>query len=184
MLFQGRLTNLLLWLAEARAFEPVWSAEIHEEWSRNLAASKFGISPEKLAYRRAQMQRAFPAANCDADPSIVLAVQAVCRLARQRKDAHVVATAIAAEATVIVTDNLRDFAPDVLAAYKLRKGRPETFCLELVKTRRDETLAGIRNHRASMTRTPLSPEEYLAYLDTEMGLSRLSRVLAAYVLTI
>ncbi len=129
MLFQGRLTNLLLWPAEARAFEPVWSAEIHEEWSRNLAASKFGaskfgISPEKLAYRRAQMQRAFPAANCDADPSIVLAVQAVCRLARQRKDAHVVATAIAAEATVIVTDNLRDFAPDVLAAYNLRKAAP------------------------------------------------------------
>jgi hypothetical protein len=35
-----------------------------------------------------------------------------------------------------------------------------------------------------MARTPLSPEDYLAYLDTEMGLSRLSRVLAAYVLTI
>lgn len=39
VLFQGRLTNLLLHLAEAKAFEPIWSDDIHAEWMRNLHSS-------------------------------------------------------------------------------------------------------------------------------------------------
>ncbi len=188
VLFQGRLTNLLLWLAEARAFEPIWSDAIHEEWSRNLAASKLGMTPEKIAYRKAQMQLAFPVANCDADPAIVLAVQAMCRLVRHKKDAHVVATAIGAKAgtrsvVTIVTENTRDFAPDILAAYRLRKARPENFCLELLNTRPAETLAGLTRHRASMVKTPMDPKGYLAYLDGQIGLRRLSRALAKDLLS-
>ncbi len=180
VLFQGRLTNLLLWLADARAFQPIWSVEIHDEWCRNLAASKLEMTPEKIATRKAQMQLAFPAADWNANPALVLVVQAMCRLARQRKDAHVVATAIASEASVIVTENLRDFAPDILAAYRLRKARPETFCLELLKTRPTETLAGIKRHRESLVRTPMGPCDYLAYLDKAMGLTRLSRALTIF----
>jgi predicted nucleic acid-binding protein len=111
VLFQGRLTNLLLWLAAERAFEPIWSAEIHDEWTRNLAISKLGIGVDKIAYRKSEMQRAFPAADCDADPSVILDVQAMCSNSRQRKDAHIVASAIASQAAISVTDHVRDFAP-------------------------------------------------------------------------
>ncbi len=63
MLFQGRLTNLLLWLADSGAFEPIWSAEIHAEWTTNLATSKLKIPPDKIAYRNSQMQKALPPAT-------------------------------------------------------------------------------------------------------------------------
>jgi hypothetical protein len=42
VLFQGRLTDLLLNLAEAGVFEPVWSNAIHAEWMKNLNV-RFGI---------------------------------------------------------------------------------------------------------------------------------------------
>jgi hypothetical protein len=72
VLFQGRLTDLLLNLGEAGAFEPVWSDAIHEEWMKNLSM-KFGIPADKISYRRGEMEKAFPVANvaatpCPADP--------------------------------------------------------------------------------------------------------------------
>ena len=38
VLFQGRLTNLLLHIAEAKAFEPVSPDAIHAEWMRDVRA--------------------------------------------------------------------------------------------------------------------------------------------------
>ena len=67
VLFQGRLTNLLLHLAEAKAFEPIWSDDIHAEWMRNLH-SGMGIPVDKIEYRRGEMERAFPEANVPAPP--------------------------------------------------------------------------------------------------------------------
>jgi hypothetical protein len=55
-----RLTNVLLWLAEAGLFEPLWSDAILDEVQRNLP--KLGISAEKAARRVATMRTAFGAA--------------------------------------------------------------------------------------------------------------------------
>ena len=70
VLFQGGLTNLLLHLAAADAFEPLWSDAIHAEWTRNLHA-RLGIPAGKVEYRRGQMERAFPAANVATPPALV-----------------------------------------------------------------------------------------------------------------
>lgn len=93
---------MLLHLAEARTFEPIWSDDIHAEWMRNLHSS-MGIPIDKLEYRRGEMERAFPAANVSAPPTLVATIQGVSKTAAQRKDAHVVATAVIAKAGVIVT---------------------------------------------------------------------------------
>jgi hypothetical protein len=74
ILFQGRLTNLLLHLAEANAFEPIWSDDIHTEWKRNLHAG-MRIPIAKIDYRRQEMEKAFPVANVPAAPALVLSIQ-------------------------------------------------------------------------------------------------------------
>jgi hypothetical protein len=160
VLFQGKLTNLLLHLAEAKAFEPIWSEQIHVEWRGNLATS-MGIPSDRIEYRRAEMEKAFPAANVLAAPVVSSTIQAKYKTAAQRKDAHIVATAVKARAALIVTHNIKDFAQSVLKYYHLSKIRPDPFCVDLLENRQSEVVAGIRAHRLSLKRTPMSPQEYL-----------------------
>ena len=158
VLFRGMLTDLLLWVAAEGAFEPVWSDAIHDEWSRNLAQH---LGAEKVAYRRGEMERAFPAALVSPGPALVLQVEGLCRTKAQRKDAHVVATAIAAEAGTVATFNTRDFAPAVLRRYGLVASTPDAFLVELLAAHQARVLAGVQTHRASLKRTRPAVSDYL-----------------------
>jgi predicted nucleic acid-binding protein len=180
ILFQGRLTNLLLHLAEANAFEPIWSDDIHAEWMRNLHASMC-IPMAKIDYRRQEMEKAFPVANVPATSALVLSIQELSQTTAQRKDAHVVAIAVAAKAVVIITHNIKDFAPQVLNHYGLSKVRPDRFCVDLLASRQAQVLVGIRAHRASLGRTPMSSVQYIDHLaDDKLGMRKLALALAPH----
>lgn len=161
ILYRGMLTDLLLWIALQRAFEPTWSDEIHDEWCRNLANR---LPKDKIAYRRSEMERSFSAANVPTCPSLVSTIQGMCRTAAHRKDAHVVATAVDAKAGVIVTTNIKDFDPKILEHYGLTKQRPDAFLLDLLGTHEAQVLAGVQAHRASLKRTNPTVDQYLAEL--------------------
>jgi predicted nucleic acid-binding protein len=163
VLFQGKLTNLLLCLAEAGAFDPVWSEAIQEEWVRSLQA-RMRLPAEKTDYRAREMEKAFPSANVAAPTKLLAEIQALCRTKAQRQDAHVIATAIAAEAKIIVTENLPDFAQVVLDRHGLRTVRPDRFCLDLYAADGEMFLAGICARRESMQRPAYTADEYLALL--------------------
>ena len=101
--------NTLLSLAEAELFRVRWSGEILVETERALSrvlARQEQAEPDKVAARQiARMRDAFPEAmieNYDAyfpDPAGL----------SDPNDAHVIAAARACGASVIVTENLRDF---------------------------------------------------------------------------
>lgn len=177
ILFRGKLTDFLLCLAEQEVFDPIWSDAIHDEWTRNLHA-RHCIPLEKLGYRRSEMERAFPAANCQADPHVLSDITAQCRNESERKDAHVVATAVAARATVIVTDNLPDFPTAILDRYGLAKMKPDKFSQEQFHGHSSLVIAAARTHRESMTRPPYSQGAYLDLLGgPKLGLPGLAGLL-------
>jgi hypothetical protein len=180
VLFQGRLTDLLLHVAEAKAFEPIWTDDIHEEWMRNLHSS-MGIPIDKIEYRRSEMERAFPVANVVAAPTVIATIQSMSKTAAQKKDAHVVAAAVTAKGAVIVTHNVKDFAPQVLSHYGLAKVRPDPFCLGLLASHETQVIAGIRMHRASLRRSRMSPAQYIDCLaDDRLGMPRFALALALH----
>lgn len=177
ILFQGKLTNFLLHLAEQGAFDPVWSPAIHDEWTRNLLRV-MNIPVEKLAYRRQMMEEAFPAANSSPLTDLVASVEALCRTDAQRKDAHVIATAIAAGAAVIVTENTTDFPDDILARYELRASTADDFCADLYRREPAAMLAGTRAHRASLRRPAYDADQYLDFLaDRKFGMIQTASLL-------
>jgi predicted nucleic acid-binding protein len=181
ILFQGRLTDLLLNLGEASAFEPVWSDAIHEEWMKNLSM-KFGIPADKISYRRGEMENAFPVANVAATPALISSVQAFCKTAAQRKDAHIVATAIRAKADVIVTHNIKDFASSALVEFNLSKVRPDNFCVQLLAAQTEKVLKGVSGHRASLKKAVFSSAGYLEYLaDEKSGMPKFALALEPYL---
>ncbi len=102
--------DLLLRLAERGLYRPAWSDAILDE----LVDSLIERRPEhegRFRRRREHMEAAFAEAMTRNTGRFAAAVPP----AVDEGDRHVVAAALAAHADVIVTDNVRDFAPDDLA---------------------------------------------------------------------
>jgi len=174
VLFRGRLTDLLLRLAAAGLFDPAWSAAIEAEWMGALERRR-GLARDLTVTRQDLLNRAFPGAACEPDPAQVEAVRGLGRSAAQRKDAHVVATALAAGAAWIVTDNTADFPRRLLAPLGLRSVRPDAFCLALAGLDPAGVIAAVAAHRAGLP----ADEGHPALLGgRRMGLPQLARWLA------
>jgi hypothetical protein len=181
VLFRGVLTDLLLCLAETECFDPIWSDQIHDEWTRNLM-SRPGLLTDAIVRRRAVMDRAFPSASATVNPVRLAEVLRHCATEGERKDAHVIALALDTGADTIVTENLGDYHP-VLGrlAHDLHAVTPDLFCAGLLAREPARFVTAVRLHRISMTRPAFSPDEYLTMLDgIRVGLVRTARLLAPY----
>ena len=169
VLFSGRVTDFLLCLGEQGLFDPVWSDEIHDEWTRNLTAS-YGWPQGRTDYRRSSMERSFPVANCNPGMANVMAVRALCNRQEELKDAHVVACAIEADAAFIVTYNVDDFQDEVLNRFGLAQLKPDAFCSRLFEKAPFGVAAAAKAHRASLKKSNYDVESYLEFLSTKVML--------------
>ncbi|MGH8813216.1 MAG: PIN domain-containing protein [Advenella sp.] len=128
------LKNLLLRLAQAGMFEPVWADYIGQEWRRN-ASRVWAVSEQDIATHWQDMQSAFPRA----DMGIVSEFET--ELSKSDpKDWHVIAAGRAAlalypgQSVCILTRNLRDFNRSELRLLGLSLFDPDQFlvkCYEL-----------------------------------------------------
>lgn len=119
--------DLFLRLAEPPfLYFPVWSGEILEEVRRTQTTKlKRPFPPELAAYWRQEVMRAFPEAEVKGYEKLIDL------MTNSEKDRHVVAAAVKAGASLIVTFNLRDFASHDLDPWELRACHPEDFLLML-----------------------------------------------------
>ncbi len=182
VLTRGVLTMFLLHLAEAGAFDPVWSEQIHIDWVRELQRQRPDIPVERLRHRRLEMDRAFPVANVIASRDAQDEVLAHCTTAAERKSAHVLATALSARAAVIVTDAafcLTEVMSKVWHDTAVLS--PDAWCLELLDRHEAAVLEGGRAHRASLTSGDNSTDFWLALLrEPHVGLRATADRLATY----
>jgi predicted nucleic acid-binding protein len=164
VLFRNGVRDFLLWVAEAGSFTPAWSDKIHEEWMRNRHA-KFGDPMELINRARTKMETAFPGANFPPDSSILEMVSLP-----DPDDVHVVATAVSAEAGIIVTYNESDFPDEILAQFGLTKQTPDDFCARIFDERQIEFIEGVRLHRASLKRPQYDQVQYLEHVQSGLEL--------------
>ena len=172
VLVRGTLTLFLLHLAEAGAFDPVWSDQIHLDWARELQRDHPEIPVERIRHRRVEMDRAFPVASVLVSRDALDEVMAHCATPAERKSAHVLATALSARAAVIVTD-AAFCVGGVMAKlwHDTAILSPDAWCLELLDRQSDATLAGARAHRASLPGGTVTVDAWLALLrDPRSGL--------------
>ena len=164
VLARGVLSAFLLHLAEAGAFDPVWSDQIHTDWTRELHRLRPDIPVERLRHRRVEMERAFPVATVIPSRDAQEEVLVHCTTPPERKNAHVLATALSARAAVIVTDDSFRLT-EVMAKlwHDTAVLSPDAWCLELLDRQTAAVFAGARAHRASLGgATP--PDAWLALL--------------------
>jgi hypothetical protein len=163
---------VLLHLAEAGAFDPVWSDQIHADWARELQRLRPDMPVERIRHRRVEMDRAFPVANVIASRDMQDEVLAHCTTPAERKSAHVLATALSARAAVIVTDASFCLS-EVMSKlwHDTAVLSPDAWCLELLDRHEAAVLEGSRTHRAGLTRGDGSVDSWLALLrEPQVGL--------------
>ena len=166
VLYPAGLRDLLLRLADHYLHAPLWSADIHEEWMRNLLADRPDIEAGVLERTRAVMDGHFPDAVVTGYETLAATLDLP-----DPDDRHVLAAAILGGADFIVTRNLRDFPADRLAPHGLAAQHPDAFVVELFEADADAVLDAVRGHRAALRNPPCSAGDYLAALE-RLGLGQ------------
>ena len=125
VLYPTVMREVLLGVAAAGLYEPLWSPRILEEWAR--AAAKLGPGQETLARGEiAAVEARFPGA------SVHPRAGDMARLwLPDRDDVHVLAAAVAGSADVLVTLNAKDFPRHTLAEEGLSREGPDLFLRDL-----------------------------------------------------
>jgi len=121
VLYPTVLREILLGVAAAGLFTPLWSARILEEWAR--AARKIGPTGEAQARAEiALLRAAWPAAEVVPQPGLEARLWLP-----DPADIHVLAAAIAGSADLILTFNAQDFPRKILAEEGVRRDEPDAF---------------------------------------------------------
>lgn len=121
VLYPTVMREVILGVAKAGLFTPIWSEKILEEWAR--ATRKLGSAQETYARGEiAMLGLAWPDASCPANSDL----EATLYLP-DPDDCHVLASAISSNAPVIMTMNLKDFPNTVLAEYGISTVHPDAY---------------------------------------------------------
>ncbi|QUS35366.1 RSP_2648 family PIN domain-containing protein [Falsirhodobacter algicola] len=123
VIFPPVLRDMLLGVAAQGVFVPLWSERILEEWAR--AARRHGSEDEARAVGAA-MRAQFASATVPPRPGLEARLHLP-----DENDIHVLATAIAGSADVIVTFNAQDFPRHILAAEGVERRDPDSLLWEM-----------------------------------------------------
>jgi predicted nucleic acid-binding protein len=161
VLYPLPLRDTLLRVAEAGLYEPYWSKRILEEATSNLIAD--GRATETQAQNMLDaMLGAFNLAAVPADEIALVEPT----MTNDPKDRHVLATAVAGDAQVIVTLNLRDFPLVACEPYGIQPTHPDTFLLDLYSLRPDTVHDAVERQVSILSRPPMTIDELLDRLAT------------------
>jgi hypothetical protein len=159
VLYPAPLRSLLMYLATHALFRPRWTEAIHEEWMRNVRKDFPDINEEKLKRVRVLMDQHVPDALVVGYEPLIDTV-----VLPDVNDRHVLAAAIHAKASFVVTWNLVDFPPQTLAAHSIQATSPDSFICSLLDSEQEDFCRAAKVHRESLKRPALSVEDYLQSL--------------------
>ncbi|MCG6902640.1 MAG: PIN domain-containing protein [Rhodobacter sp.] len=125
VLYPTVMREVLLGVARAGLFQPLWSARILEEWAR--AARKLGAEGETVARGEiALLQADWPRATVLPAPGLEQRLWLP-----DENDIHVLAAAIAGSADILLTSNAGDFPQNILHEEGLNRRDPDGFLWQL-----------------------------------------------------
>jgi hypothetical protein len=157
ILYPAPMRDLFIRIAQAGLVRARWTDAIHDEWMRNVLKDKPHLSAERLARTRGLMNEAVR------DCLVTGYVDLIASLTLpDPDDRHVLAAAIHSGAEVIVTCNLTDFPPEVLARFNIEAQHPDDFLVYLLDEAPGAVCAAVKRQREGLRQPPKSAEELLA----------------------
>ncbi|BAO82948.1 hypothetical protein SMCB_0720 [Serpentinimonas maccroryi] len=156
VLYPAPLRDLLMHLALSDLYRARWSDMIHDEWTRNVQANRPDLAPAQLSRTRQLMNAHVRDCLVSGFEHLIPSIQLP-----DADDRHVVAAAIHAGASLIVTFNLKDFPVESLKPYNLAAQHPDDFIVDLLDLQPAGVLEAVASHRRSLRNPPKTADEYL-----------------------
>lgn len=156
VLYPAPLRDLLMHLALSDLYRARWSDRIHDEWTRNVLASRPDLTQDQLNRTRQLM-------NAHVRDSLVTGFEYLIPSISlpDPDDRHVAAAAIHSGASLIVTFNLKDFPAEALKPYNLAAQHPDDFIVDLLDLHPAGVLEAAASHRRSLKNPPKAADVYL-----------------------
>jgi predicted nucleic acid-binding protein len=157
VLFPASLRDTLLRAAQADLYRVHLTDDILEEVHRNLVKKTL---PQDKAQRlisriREQFEDAFITHHRPLIES----------MPTNEKDRHVLAAAVACRANIIVTQNLKDFPPNLLAPFEVEAQSPDRFLVRLFHINRELIMQILIKQAGKLHNPSMTVPEVLATLE-------------------
>lgn len=178
VLYPAPLRDLLVRLAGKGLYRARWSAQIDDEWKRNLLLKRRDLTRGQLDRISTLMEAAIPDALVVGHESLYPALYLP-----DPDDVHVLAAAIRSNAEVIVTFNLKDFPPSALRCFGVEAQHPDEFIMDLWDLDQAAVLEAVAEMRRSLARMPYTAEALLECYSRQ-GLPQTAGVLRDFALLI
>lgn len=156
VLYPAPLRDLLMHLALTDLYRAKWTEAIHEEWMRNVLASRQDLTRTQLERTRDLMNRSVRDCLVEGYDYLIPTLQLP-----DVDDRHVLAAAIRSQSSVILTFNLKDFPAEELDKYDVEALHPDEFISDLIDLNPARVLEAVARHRQSLKNPPKTPREYL-----------------------
>jgi predicted nucleic acid-binding protein len=174
VLYPAPLRDFLMWLALSGRFRARWTAQIHDEWVRNLLKNRPELDPANLQRTVDLMNQAVPDGLVTGHESLTAGLTLP-----DPDDRHVLAAAIRCGAGVIVTFNKRDFPTETLAPFGVEVQHPDEFIDNLFDLDQAVVVAAAQKQRSTLKNPPIDAERYLDIL-RKQGLIQTVKDLSGY----
>ena len=172
VLLPRTLRDYVVYSAKVGAFDVHWSQPILDEVSRNLIKI-FGLSTEDTDELEIRLGRYLPQALVEIRPRDLKAAEAV---HMDAKDRHVVAAALSANASVLITDNIKHFPKEWLADRGIELIRATDLLVRLATNYPEELK---KAHAMTIAASPKPEDAILDTLQNQIGKRAADKVRAA-----
>lgn len=167
VLFPFRVRDVLLTFAQEGLFRARVTDEILDEWTRSLIRLKPHLE-ESVRHQEAAIRREFDECFVTGHQPLIAGL-----ILPDEDDRHVLAAAIRCSAQVIVTENHKDFPPDVLDDYDVETLSADDMLANTFDLFPKGGARALRKVRQRYRDPPMTASEFLFDL-TRCGLSKLS----------
>jgi len=162
VLHPAALRDLLIRLDLAGMLRARWSERIMEECFASILDRRPDLAPGALDRTRELMKVAIPDWEITGFEDLIKELELP-----DPDDRHVLAAAIRGSAQVIVTSNLKDFPPAILAAHGVGVKHPDDFILERIEEAPGLVAQILMEQAAALKNPPCTIEDVLgAFLDS------------------
>lgn len=159
VLYPANVRDLLLHTASLGLYQPKWTDEIQDEWIRNLAANRPELDEARLRRTENLMNSIYPDARVIGYERHIATI-----VLPDPNDRHVVAAAIQSHASVIVTENQRDFQVEAMAPFNLIAVTADEFFSHTLAGNEPMLVEAFKNQQANLTSPPQTAEQLLETL--------------------
>lgn len=160
-LYSAALRDILIELALADVVRLHWSPAILDELARALESTRADMTADRIRSLRDAMVSALPNANVDIASDLVLTAALP-----DPDDVHVLAAAVQAGCSILLTFNIADFPAQQLALEgNVAAMHPDTFLISLLTTNAAPVITVVDAIRRRLGRPALSRDAYCHNLE-------------------